>query len=101
MRPIDLLISKVVGERLHAVSHKTFDELSKLPEMSSEELVFRSRKVTVSVWHDVLRSGDHRIVVQAYRRGWLGIGRTYAEGFVVNSREEKRALAPAERWPFT
>jgi hypothetical protein len=96
------LITTTIAERLDALSHKSFDDLADLPDMSSEELNFERTKVTISVWHDILPSRDHRVVVQAYKRGFLGLwGHMFVDGFVVTARNEKRALNPEERWPFT
>ena len=94
-------INTTVRERLDALSLKTFEELTELPSQSSEELILQGNKLTLSVWHDVLASQDHRIVVQVYKPGMLSIGRMQADGFVVNSRNEKRALTVEEWAPFS
>lgn len=94
-------ISATVRERLNVLSSKTFTELTDLPSQSSEEIVLQGTKLTISVWHDVLASQDHRIVVQVYRPGMLGIGYMHADGFIVNSHNEKRALTVEEWAPFS
>jgi hypothetical protein len=97
---ISNLITASIRERRDALSHKSFDDLTHLADLSSEQLNLNGTKVTISVWHDNLPSGDHRIVVQAYKPGFLGIGRMQADGFVVNARDEKRALTVEEWAPF-
>lgn len=94
-------IDATVRERLNILSSKTFAELSELPGQSSEEIVLQGTKLILSVWHDVLTSQDHRIVVQAYRPGVLGIGRMHADGFAVNSLNERRTLTVEEWAPFS
>lgn len=90
-----------VRERVNALSLKTYEELARLPSQSSEDLILQGNKITLSVWHDVLSSQDHRIVVQAYKPGKFGVGRMHADGFVVNDRNEKRALTLEEWAPFS
>lgn len=94
-------INETVRERLNILSSKTFTELTDLPSQSSEEIVLQGTKLTISVWHDVLGSQDHRIVVQVYRPGMFGIGYMHADGFIVNSRNERRKLTVEEWAPFS
>lgn len=94
-------IKAIIRERLNVLSSKEFVELRELPSQTSEEIVLQGTKLTLSVWHDVLASQDHRIVVQAYKPGMLGIGRMQADGFVVSSRNEKRPLTVEEWAPFS
>jgi hypothetical protein len=94
-------IKAIVRERLNVLSSKEFVELRELPSQTSEEIVLQGTKLTLSVWHDLLPSQDHRIVVQVYKPGVLGIGRMHADGFVVSSRNEKRALSLEEWAPFS
>ena len=93
--------SEIVRERLNVLSSKTFAELNELPSQSSEEIVLQGTKLTLSVWHDVLTSQDHRIVVQAYKPGVLGIGHMHADGFIINKHNEKRSLTVEEWAPFS
>jgi hypothetical protein len=94
-------VAAVIRERLAALTAKSFDELAALPSTSEEELLRDGAKMFVSVWHDVLRSGEHRIVVQAGKRGWLASWRGGADGFAVNSQNERRALTAEELSSFT
>lgn len=94
-------INTTVRERLNVLSSKPFAELSALPSQSSEEIILQGTRLTLSVWHDVLTSQDHRIVVQVYRPGMLGIGYMHADGFVVNSHNERRGLTVEEWAPFS
>lgn len=94
-------MTAVVSEKLVALSTKSYDELATLPNQRSEEVNVQGGKFTLAVWHDVLPSKEHLIAVQAYNPGILGIGRMHADGFVVNSRNERRALTQDEWAPFS
>jgi hypothetical protein len=95
------VLSAVVSERLAQLSAKSFDELVLLQNQASEELIRDGYKLRVTVWHDMLASGEHRIVVQAGKRGMLASWRFHAEGFVIKNRHERRALTEEERSPFS
>ncbi len=94
-------IDETVQERLKVLSQMTFDELTQLPSHRSEEIMLGGKKFFLSVWHDVLSSLEHRIVVQAYKPGILGTGRMQADGFAVNGQDEKRSLTVEEWAPFS
>jgi len=72
-----------------------------LPRQSSEEVIRNENKLTVSIWHDLLDSGEHRIVVQVGKPGMLASWRFHADGFVIKSASECRALTDEERSPFS
>ena len=94
-------VTAAVSDKLAGLSGKSFDDLASLPEQISEEVDLRGTKVMLGVWHEVLPSNEHLIAVQAYRPGTLGIGRMYADGFVVNSQNEQRQLTQEEWAPFS
>ena len=89
----------IIRERLAALTVKSFDELAALLNTSTEELLRDGTKMFVSVWHDVLESGEHRIAVQAGKRGWLASWRGGADGFAITSHNERRALTARELSP--
>ncbi len=94
-------IKAIVRERLNVLSSKELVELREIPSQTSEEIVLQGTKLTLSVWHDLLPSQDHRIVVQVYKPGVLGIGRMHADGFIINYHNEKRSLTIEEWAPFS
>lgn len=94
-------LSAVASERLAELSAKSFDELVLLPRHTSEEVTRNGNKLTISVWHDLFDSGEHRIVVQVGKPGMLASWRFHAEGFVVRNKSERRALTDEERSPFS
>lgn len=101
MRHLSAEQNAVVNERLRALKAMSFIDLTALPSVVSEDVALSEKKHTVSVWHDILGTGDHRVVVQLYQHGVLGIGQMYAEGFVVNNRNERRELTQEEWEPFS
>ncbi len=92
---------RVIKERLAELSEKSFGELAKLPNVSSEDIVRNGKKFILSVWHDTLESGEHQIVVQAYEHWFLGFGKMRAAGFRINSQNKRQTLTEEELWPFT
>lgn len=102
-RSIDLhqVTKQAVRERLDVLSTKTFSELAQLPKHGSEDVIVGKNKVIISIWHDALLSQEHRIVVQAYNPGILGIGRMQADGFALNNQNDKRPLTLEEWAPFS
>lgn len=101
MSHLSAVLNAVASERLAELSAKSFDELVMLPSRSSEEVVRDGYKLTVSVWHDLLESGEHRIVVQVGKPGMLASWQFHAEGFVIKSRNERRTLTDEEQSPFS
>ena len=95
------VMSRAVADRLKITSEKPFDEIEKLPDHISEELTLSGIKLIVTVWHDTLDTGEHRLVVQAYKPRILGIGRMHTDGFITNSQGSMRELTSEERAPFT
>jgi hypothetical protein len=94
-------MAATVQNRIDELSRKSFAELSTLPEEARERIVDNGKSSTLTIWHDPLGSGEHRIVVQMYRPGFLGIGRMFAEGFVVGSDGGRRPLSIGEWAPFS
>lgn len=93
-------IVKLANKQLDILSSNFFSELIKLPAQNSEDIICQENKLIISIWHDVLESQEHRIVVQVYKPGRLGIGYMYADGFAINSGNEKRALTQQELADF-
>jgi hypothetical protein len=92
----------IVNERLAGLSAKSLNELTSLPGHSDEDVIRDGYKFRVSIWHDMLASCEHRIVVQAAQRGLFGFGwRMHAKGFAVNNLNARRALTEEERSPFS
>lgn len=83
------------------MSAMSLDDLAGLPDQSNEEIDLDGTKVALAIWHDVLPTKEHLVAAQAYKPGKLGVGRMYADGFVINSRNEQRQLTQDEWAPFS
>ena len=97
---INAFIADAVSARVGRLKIMTMPELTALPPVSSEELSVGGKRVTLSVWRDLIGASDHRIVVQIHSPGLL-VGRMHAEGFVINQRGEVRPLSQEEWAPFS
>jgi hypothetical protein len=98
--PFDELIAHAVAARVARLKGTTMSQLVALPSMTSEEVTVAGKTFTLSIWHDLVSSGDHRVVVQAHKPGLL-VGWMHAEGFVVNEQGEARLLSLDEWAPFS
>ncbi len=95
-------IIAAVSERLNSLSAKQFHDLAALPRGSSEDLVIAGKKITLSVWHDALPSGEHLIAVQAYKpESLLHMGWMCVDGFVIDAQNQRRPLTQEEKAPFS
>lgn len=98
---VDESIYALVTRRRDTLAEKNIDQLSNLDAHQQETLNMQGRDVIVSVWHDCLRGGEHRIVVQAYKAGALGTGQMFAVGFIAMNSGEQRDLTTEEWAPFS
>jgi hypothetical protein len=65
--------------------------------MAEYPLRVEKNKYAWMEWRDVLPSGDQQIVVQAWRRRWLGFSQQVARGgFIAAMNGERRDLSPDE-----
>ena len=101
MRELSAEQTEAVKKRLAVLIIMSLDDLAALPSVTSEEVLLSGKKHTLSIWHDILGSGEHRVMVQLYQYGVLGVGQMYADGFVVNERNGRRALTQEEWEPFS
>lgn len=90
---MNVVVSKEI-ERLRSLN---LSDLIALPSINEGEAVIDGTVIPFIIWHDLLPTGDHRIVVQANRKKWLGIV-TYltADGFAVTTSGSLRGLADDE-----
>jgi hypothetical protein len=102
MSRLSEVLTAVATERLAELSAKSFDDLIVVPNQSEQEEIFREEyKLIATVYHDKLESGEHRFVVQVGKPGWLAMTwRLCANAFVINNRNERRALVDEELWEF-
>lgn len=91
------LMNMAVRKELERLSVLDSFELMALPSIKEGETVVDGTAIPFIIWHDLLPSGEHRIVVQANRRAWLGLG-VYldADGFAVTASGSLRSLTDEE-----
>jgi hypothetical protein len=93
----DHLMNVVVSKEIERLRSLNLSDLIALPSINEGEAVIDGTVIPFIIWHDLLPTGDHRIVVQANRKKWLGIV-TYltADGFAVTTSGSLRGLADDE-----
>jgi hypothetical protein len=95
-------LSAVVHEEVERLKALDFSCLTELPASRERQVVAGAKTLTMTVWHDVLPSGEHRVVAQASRSVLFGIGGTAcADGFAVSGDGKIRELADEELTAFT
>jgi len=73
--------------------------IRELPESSEIRL---AKDATIVVWHDVLSTGEHRVVVQGMRKRFFGLmHRVFVRGFSLAADERIRQLTDSELEDFT
>ena len=72
-------------DRTKRLKERSFAELSALSPSESETVLIGDQRVQTCIWRHILPDGRVRIVAQAYRPRFLGIGTMTAEGFIMSS----------------
>jgi hypothetical protein len=72
-----------------------------LPQVSGEVIKIGRKKIIVTTWIERLAPDVLRVMVQAYRPYFLGIGMISAYGFHMTTSGQIRAVTEAETWDFT
>jgi hypothetical protein len=88
------------SSRLESLLRTPADALRALPDSSTEQLDDDGRNFLLSVWHDTIPSGAHRIVVQAYQHRVLGFGFMHAVGFTLSPDGNKQILRDEDLYEF-
>ena len=95
-------LNAVVREEVKRLKAFDLSHLVSLPESVRRQVVLDARTNTVTIWHDVLPSGEHRIVAQASRPILLGFGAmACADGFAISVDGKMRCLSGEELTSFT
>ena len=94
------VMGSLLKEELDQLAIKSFDELIKLAPHTTTDVVWDGHMLSVTIYHDIIASGEHRIVVQVIKQGWLGSYRVHVNGFVLKSPNERRELTDDERYQF-
>jgi len=75
-------------------------ELRKLPKQENIDGPSGERRVTYCRWVDVLEDGAVRVVVQTYRKRWLGFGKMGASGFEMTPDGSIRRVPENEMYEY-
>jgi len=91
-------LGALFASRMSELQNCDLDAVRRMPDFKTD----RYGKVSVTVYHDVLESGEHMVVVQLVQEFWFGIHKAVTvDGFVVAADGTKRRLTERETWPFT
>jgi hypothetical protein len=95
-------LSAAVNEEILRLKALDFSQLINLPESTERQVFVDTKPFTLTIWHDVLPSGEHRVVAQACRVFLFGIGgAACADGFSVSTEGKLRELTGYELVSFT
>lgn len=95
-------LNAVVREEIAQLNHLDPLALAALPASVEKQAVAAGQPVKLVTWHDVLPGGEHRVVVQASRSVFFGMGgMACADGFAVAVTGEKRELTSQELSEFS
>jgi hypothetical protein len=59
----------IVKEELAQLAIKSFDELIKLAPHTTMHVVRDGYNLDITIYHDIIASGEHQIVVQVIKQG--------------------------------
>ena len=91
----------VVADRVKALQQLDFGAIKALPGQSKESVPSLG-KIAIIRYHEVAKTGEHLVVVQALRQRWFGLSTAIeVDGFVVGPDGARRPMAEQEKWPFT
>ncbi len=93
--------SAYVQRTLDELRAKPWDVLRDLPDHTHLPSPAVLAKFSFSLWRHNRSDGSLRIVIQRYRRYFLGIGRMSAEGFVVRDDGRIEPVPKEEMWEYT
>lgn len=85
-------------ERLKALA---LSRLASLPPSAERKLTVDDNVIILTTWHDLLPSGEHRIVAPAGQKAMLGLAAYLcADGFAISEAGAVRSLSDEELTPF-
>jgi hypothetical protein len=95
-----LELQKIVSERIADLRGYDVAAIHSLPPVLVQK-VSAQGQILVNQYHDLNEAGEHRVIVQAGKRRWLGLFiSTRVDGFVLAADGTKRPLKERETWPY-
>lgn len=94
-------LNAAVRDEIMRLKTLNLSQLFFLPPSADEQLTFDEHPIAITIWHDVLESGEHRFVAQAGQKTLFGLA-TYlcADGFAVSETGDVRGLSDEELASF-
>ena len=94
-------LNAAVLDEVERLKTLTLSQMTSLPPSAERHLPVDDDVIVLTTWHDLLPSGEHRIVAQAGRNAMLGLG-VYlkADGFAVSDTGDLRRLSDDELTSF-
>jgi len=96
-----MVSSELIQVRMKFFKAKSFEELSELEDIQSEEKVIDGKKHTINVYKNQLETQTIRIVLQVYQYKFLGMDYMYPEGFTLDKNGTTIDLRLDEVYDFT
>jgi hypothetical protein len=97
---IDKLVSEKVHSTIESLKSKGARSLRELPAESIEELEVGDKKLTFCVYRDQLQNSETLIIAQCKNTRFLGYGKMFAEGIVVNEAGNIRDAEEKLLWEY-
>jgi hypothetical protein len=94
-------LNAAVRDEVGRLKALTLSQMTSLPPSAERKLTVDDEVIVLTTWHDLLPSGEHRLVAQAGRKAMLGLG-VYlsADGFAVSDTGALRSLSDDELTSF-
>jgi hypothetical protein len=91
----------LVATYVSELKGKSFSELSKLDDYQGKKIKSGGKTYVLSIWKETIEKREIKVVVQVYRYWFLGVGKMYAEGFIVNVDGEITNLSRENLYDFS
>ncbi|MFO0447122.1 MAG: hypothetical protein ACK52I_00275 [Pseudomonadota bacterium] len=94
-------LNAAVRDEVERLKTLTLSQMTSLPPSAERKLTVDDEVIVLTTWHDLLPSGEHRIVAQAGQKTIFGLG-VYlsADGFAVSGTGTVRTLSDDELTSF-
>lgn len=86
-------LNAAVRDEVERLKTLTLSQMTSLPPSAEKKLTVDDEVIVFTTWHDLLPSGEHRLVAQAGQEAMFGLG-VYlsADGLAVSNTGAVRSL---------
>ena len=98
---MDRLVSEKVSARLKELWEMNSAALRILPLYSEEQFDTNGKTQRLGIFRDTKSNGETLMVVQCKNTYFLGFGRMYVEGFVVDKSDQHREANEEDLWKYS